>query len=304
MIYTLTLNPCLDYSFSIKDAHSAEVIRTRNETFSAGGKGINVSVVLNRLGAETVALGLVGGFTGAEIKRKLKEEGVVCAFTRISDLSRLNVKAIGETETQYNGAGPKVSEREFDRLLKSLDRLNGGDYLVLAGSVPPSLKGDTYAVIMSRLAGKNVNFVVDATGETLKASLRFRPFLIKPNDLELGLYFGAEIESVDDVYFYAEKLIAMGARNVLVSLGSRGAAMVDERGERYYTAAPEGKVCGTVGAGDSSVAGFLYEYSLSRDTKAAFYRAVATGSATAFSEGLATKAASDELFARLYPKSL
>ncbi len=299
MIYTLTLNPCLDYTVRLNDWKPYEINRSTDESVYAGGKGINVSVVLSNLGTENTALGFSGGFTGAEIERLLREKGVKTAFTPIKGRSRINVKIMSGKETQFNAGGPDIEEGAVEALYAKLNELKKGDYLVMAGSIPASMPSDAYEQIICRLKDRGVLFVVDTTGKHLTATLPYKPFLIKPNHLELADLFGVEINSTEDVFLYGEKLRQMGARNVIVSMGGGGAVLIGEGGEKMFLNAPKGKVVDTVGAGDSLVAGFLSEYAAYQDPIRAFMRGVATGSATAFSPELATKAESDALFAQL-----
>ena len=301
MVYTITLNPCIDYTVNIKEWQRGKINRTRSEECYGGGKGINVSIVLRNLGNETVAMGFIGGFTGAEIKRLLNEKHKVeTDFIQIEGNSRINVKVMSGDETQFNGAGPFIPQDAIDELFKKLSVLKSGDFLVMAGSIPSCMSKDTYEDIMAFLKDKGVNFVVDATKELLLNTLKHKPFLIKPNNHELEELFGVKLNGFDDVYTYAEKLREMGARNVIVSLGKYGAILVSENGDKTYLQAPDGDVVDTVGSGDSVVAGFLSEFINSGDYVKAFYRGVATGSATAFSETLATKEESDELFNKIY----
>ena len=303
MVYTITLNPCIDYTVNIRDWTRGKVNRTQKEECYVGGKGINVSIVLKNLGNPTVALGFVGGFTGDEIERLLtNKHGVITDFVRIEGSSRINVKVMSGDETQFNGAGPYIPKSAIDELFEKLKKLQSGDYLVMAGSIPSCMSKDTYEDMMEFLEGKGVNFVVDATKELLLNTLKHKPFLIKPNNYELEEMFGVKINGFDDTYKYAEKLRELGARNVIVSLGKYGAILVSEKGDKMYLQAPDGDVVDTVGSGDSVVAGFLSEYINCGDYVKAFYRGVATGSATAFSETLATKEESDALFKRIYKK--
>ncbi len=303
MVYTLTLNPCIDYTVNINDWIRGRINRTQKEACYVGGKGINVSIVLKNLGNPNVALGFVGGFTGKEIERLLNEKYEVSTdFVEIDGDSRINVKVMSGDETQFNGAGPFISKNAVKALYNKLDALKKDDYLIMAGSIPSCMSQDTYQDIMSYLQGKGVNFVVDATKELLLNTLKYKPFLIKPNNQEIEEMFNIKLNGFDDTYFYASKLREMGARNVIVSLGKYGAILVSEKDDKIYLQAPDGEVVDTVGSGDSVVAGFISEYILSGDYIRSFYRGVATGSATAFSETLATKEESDLLFNRIYKK--
>ncbi|MBE5731879.1 MAG: 1-phosphofructokinase [Clostridiales bacterium] len=303
MIYTITLNPCIDYTVNINEWNRGKVNRTQKEVCYVGGKGINVSIVLKNLGNPNVAMGFVGGFTGREIERLLVEQHHVSTdFVQIEGDSRINVKVMSGDETQFNGAGPKISESAVKEFYDKLSILKNGDYLIMAGSIPSCMSQDTYEDIMEYLKGKGVNFVVDATKDLLLNTLKHKPFLIKPNNHELEEMFKIKLNGFDDTYYYAGKLREMGARNVIVSLGKYGAILVSENGDKIYLQAPDGDVVDTVGSGDSVVAGFISEYIQSGDYVRAFYRGVATGSATAFSETLATKEESDLLFNRIYKK--
>ena len=303
MIYTITLNPCIDYTVNIKEWNRGKVNRTQKEECYVGGKGINVSIVLKNLGNPNVALGFVGGFTGKEIERLLVDKhNVDTNFVQIEGNSRINVKVMSGDETQFNGAGPYIPDEAIKEFYKKLDVLKSGDYLVMAGSIPSCMSQDTYEDIMEYLEGKGVNFVVDATKDLLLNTLKHKPFLIKPNNHELEEMFKIKLNGFDDTYYYAGKLREMGARNVIVSLGKYGAILVSENGDKLYLQAPDGDVVDTVGSGDSVVAGFISEFIQTSDYVRSFYRGVATGSATAFSETLATKEESDSLFNKIYKK--
>lgn len=303
MIYTITLNPCIDYTVNINEWVRGKVNRTQKEECYVGGKGINVSIVLKNLGNPTIAFGFTGGFTGREIERLLTEKhGVQTDFVKIEGNSRINVKVMSGDETQFNGAGPHISQEAISEFFQKLNVLQNGDYLVMAGSIPACMSQDTYEEIMEYLKEKKINFVVDATKDLLLNTLKHKPFLIKPNNHELEELFKVKIKGFDDTYYYANKLREMGARNVIVSLGKYGAILVSENGDKLYIQAPDGDVVDTVGSGDSVVAGFISEYIKSGDYVRSFYRGVATGSATAFSETLATKEESDLLFDKIYKK--
>lgn len=370
MVYTITLNPSLDYIIEVNDFRINKVNRTFGEVIFPGGKGINVSIVLGNMGHDTVALGFTAGFTGDEIKRLLSGKDIATDFIRAqSGFSRINVKVrAGEAgrnseegcleahveqvkqgfqdtqdnnnnqndrgvqnipnshafeETEINGMGPAISADELEMLYRKLDKLSEGDILVLAGSIPASLPKTIYADIMQRLSGRGIRIVVDATGEALTKTLQYHPFLIKPNHHELGELFGVDLieRSGGDpealkkmVREYAGRLQELGACNVLVSMGGMGAALLAETGEYYFAQAPKGKVINTVGAGDSMVAGFLAGYLEALQAKDEekkgglkkadlqedrFYRAlvwgICAGSASAFSEELATLEAVEKL---------
>lgn len=289
MIYTVTLNPAIDWVADVKDFRTGEVNRSEREQIFPGGKGINVSLVLKNLGVESVALGFLAGFTGAEIERMVRERGVRSEFTRLpGGLSRINGKIRSGGETAVNGRGPDVPEESRLALLKRLDALEDGDILVLSGSIPGTLPADTYETILRRLERKRIRTVVDASGEALLRVLRYRPFLIKPNREELAELFPAGAESAPWAAACAKTLQERGARNVLVSLGAQGALLLDETGVLRRSPAPKGRAINTVGAGDSMVAGFLAGYLPGADFDRAFRTGLAAGSASAFSEELAT----------------
>lgn len=303
MIYTITFNPALDYFVSVKDFCLGKTNRTEMEYMLPGGKGINVSTVLANLGLETTALGFVAGFTGDEISRRVQELGIHADFIKLAKgMSRINFKLLDCEGTEINGMGPEITEEGIKLLFDKLDMLLDEDVLVLAGSIPKGLTEDIYMQILKRVEEKNVKTVVDATGKLFLNTLSYHPFLVKPNQHELGQLFGVNLSSRKDVIPYAEKLRSMGARNVLVSLAGQGAVLVDETGCVHESPAPEGTLVNGVGAGDSMVAGFLAGYlglSKKKDFKEAFYTAIAAGSASAFSKQLATKAQVMELKSQL-----
>ena len=290
MVYTVTLNPSLDYIVDVKDFKNGVVNRSCNEKINAGGKGLNVSFVLKNLGIESVALGFLAGFTGKEIERRLFEKGIGSDFVFLKEgFSRINVKLRSGEETEINGQGPLVQQEEILSLEKKIDALREKDVLVLAGSIPSGLGQDFYGRLMKKVLDKDVMVVVDATKELLLESLEHRPFLVKPNNFELGEVFGVDLKTGDDVVPYAKKLLEMGAKNVLVSLAAQGAVLLCEDGKVYKSKAPEGKLVNSVGAGDSMVAGFMAGWMQKQDYEYAFHMGLASGSASAFSENLATK---------------
>ena len=290
MIYTVTFNPSLDYIVSIDNFKLGKTNRTTRELMLPGGKGLNVSTVLYNLGIENTALGFTAGFVGEELKRLAKEIGYGCDFIDIKEgVSRINVKMKDFDGTEINGMGPVIDGESLNALMKKLEMLKEGDTLVLAGSIPSSMPSDIYSQILEALNGRGIRFVVDATKKLLLNVLPFHPFLIKPNNHELGEIFGVTLESKDDVVPYAKKLQEMGAVNVLVSMAGEGAVLVDENGTEYQLDAPKGTLVNAVGAGDSMVAGFLAGWEEQKDYEHAFKMAVAAGSASAFSELLATK---------------
>lgn len=290
MIYTITFNPALDYIVRVDDFNLGGVNRTSYEEVYAGGKGINVSTVLNNLEVESVALGCIAGFTGDEIERRVKSKGVHTDFIKLNNgMSRINVKLKSKEESEINGRGPHISKEELNELFSKLEAIKEGDFLVLAGSIPNTLPKNIYETIMERLNLKKVKFIVDATGELLLNVLKYKPFLIKPNHHELSELFNIEIKEDDKVIYYAKKLQEMGAENVLVSRASKGAIFIKSNGEVMKSVAPKGEVKNSVGAGDSMVAGFIAGYLKNKDLEEAFKMGVATGSASAFSEDLAKK---------------
>lgn len=294
MIYTVTLNPSLDCMLWLNTVTLGSVNRVEREEFYPGGKGINVSLVLSRLGIDTCALGFVAGFTGEELIRRLKKEQCRQEFIRLkTGQSRINVKLIPNKdaflETNLNGLGAEISLEEMEQFNRKLDGLCDGDGLVLAGSIPKGLPQDTYEKILDRVSGKKILTVVDTSGQSLKRVLGKRPFLIKPNQQELEELFQTKLQTTQEIIIYAKRLLTEGARHVLVSLGEEGAILVSENGQVIERKAPKGMVVQTVGAGDSMVAGFLAGYLKNGDLESALNLAVAAGSATAFTDWLAKK---------------
>jgi len=289
MIYTVTLNPCLDYIMKTENLTLGETNRSNIQEIYPGGKGINVSIVLNNLGMDTKALGFVAGFTGEEIVNRVNDAGVNADFITLDrGMSRINVKIKDKEETEINASGPVVTEKDFEKLIQKLYALKDGDVLVLTGNIPKGMDDTTYARIMEKC--NNTLTVVDACGNLLKNTLKYKPFLIKPNIAELEEIFSCEI-ALEDVKTYVKKLQDMGAKNVLVSFGKEGAALLSETGEYITCPAPKGTLVNSVGSGDSMVAGFLCEYLRSGNYKEALSLAVAAGSASAFMSHLADKAA-------------
>ena len=290
MIYTITFNPALDYIVKMDEFNLGHVNRSNNEFVYAGGKGINVSIVLNNLEVKSKALGFIAGFTGDEIERRVREFGCHTEFIKLKEgMSRINVKIKADVESEINGGGPDISSEALEELYKKLDTLTAGDILVLAGSIPKTMPTDVYERIMERLQEKDVKFIVDTTGESLLKVLRYNPFLIKPNHHELGELFGVKLNNKEEVIEYAKKLKDMGAQNVIISMAGDGAVLIDSNGGVVTSNVPKGVVKNSVGAGDSMVAGFIAGYLNSGKIEDGFKLGVATGSASAFSEGLATK---------------
>ena len=300
MINTITLNPSLDYIVKVNNFKVDELNRSVGEQIYAGGKGINVSIVLKNLGVENTALGYVAGFTGDEILRQIKEHDVDCDFVKLENgLSRINVKLKSDGETEINGSGPDITEEDLKSLYRKISKLGKGDFLILSGSIPKSIPDDIYENIMKALLYSGVEFIVDATKDLLLNVLKYRPFLIKPNHHELAEMFNVEIKGDEDIIKYAKKLQEMGAKNVLISMAGDGAILITENGEALKRDVPKGTLKNSVGAGDSMVAGFLAGYLKNHDIKEAFKMGVATGSASAFSEELATEKEVNELLANM-----
>lgn len=296
MIYTVTFNPSLDYIVSIRNFEEGSVNRASDEMILPGGKGINVSIVLNNLGMESHLLGFIAGFTGKEIERMVSDDGCISEFIKVDNgFSRINVKMRSEKESEINGIGPAISNSEMTQLLDKLDKLKEGDVLVLAGSIPASIPDTIYYDIMKMLSDRKIMIVVDATKDLLLNVLPLHPFLIKPNKQELAEMMNLENLSKEDIVKNAFELQKRGARNVLVSMAGEGAILVTEDGNVYSSAAHKGNVVNSVGAGDSMVAGFIYGYLKNKDYKEAFETGLCAGSASAFSQNLATKEQVEEL---------
>lgn len=300
MIYTLTVNPSLDYVTFVHDLTLGEINRSKSEQIFPGGKGINVSIVLKNLGFENKALGFIAGFTGEQVQKYLNELGCISDFIKVKKgITRVNIKIKSNHITEINGQGPYITQNEMDELYKKLDKVTNEDILVLAGNIPNSMPKSLYADIVKRYASKNLKIIVDATGNSLVNVLKYHPFLIKPNKSELEEIFNVTLESMDDITNYGKKLQKMGAQNVLISLAEKGAVLITKDKDVYYSEAPKGKLVNSVGSGDSMVAGFMagfletgnYEYALKMGTCA--------GSASAFSENLATREKVDHLMKKI-----
>jgi len=291
MIYTVTFNPALDYIVRLDSLTAGGINRVNYEQVLGGGKGINVSIVLANMGIQSTALGFIAGFTGEEIKRQLITRNVDFDFVQLPEgFTRINMKIKADVETEINGQGPNISEAKQQELFQRLDSLQKDDTLVLAGSIPNTLPDDMYERVMERLQGKGIRIVVDATKKLLMNVLKYKPFLIKPNNHELGEMFGVTLKTDEEIITYAKKLQEKGAQNVLISMAGDGAILLTSEGKSYKSPAPKGKLVNSVGAGDSMVAGFLTGYTESNgDFEQAFFMGVATGSASAFSENLATR---------------
>lgn len=300
MIYTVTFNPSLDYIVSVEDFQMGRTNRTSQEQLLAGGKGLNVSTVLGNLGIESTALGFVAGFTGEEIVRRMEQLHVKSEFIRLDEgFSRINVKLKTIDGTEINANGPQIGAPQINQLMKQLDRLQEGDILVLAGSIPPSMPDDIYRSIMARLEGRGIMIVVDATKDLLVNVLEYHPFLIKPNNHEIGEIFGETPMTREAVVPYAKRLQELGATNVLVSMAGEGAVLLTADGQIFAAPAPKGTLVNAVGAGDSMVAGFLAGWMEQTDYRHAFYMGIAAGSASAFSDQLATRAQIEQVYGTL-----
>lgn len=300
MIYTVTLNPSIDYIVRLDELKTGITNRTTSEEYYIGGKGINVSCVLSELGIKSTALGFVAGFTGEAIEKGLKNPKITADFITLkSGISRINIKIKAGEETEINCQGPHIDEEELLNLFDKIDNIQSGDTLIVAGNIPNTLPDDVYERIIERLDGKDVRIVVDATKKLLVNSLKYKPFLIKPNRQELSEIFDTTVKTESDVVKYAQELQKMGAKNVLVSLGGDGALLVDEFGKVHKEGVIKGhKVLNTVGSGDSMVAGFVAGCIDKNDYAYALKLGSACGNATAFLNGLATKDKIDELLAQ------
>jgi len=300
MIYTVTFNPALDYVVNVEDFTLGAVNRTVKENIFYGGKGLNVSRILKSLGHDNVALGFAAGFTGAEIERGAKALGITPEFIHVKKgMSRINVKLKSREESEINGMGPEITREDVESLFGKLDQLKKGDVLVLSGSIPRTIEEDIYERIMEHLDGKGILTAVDAEKKLLMNVLKYHPFLIKPNNHELGDMFGVTLKEDEEILFYARKLQDQGARNVLVSMAGDGSLLVDEEGKAHKMGVAKGTVKNSVGAGDSMVAGFLAGYLEKGDYGYALRLGTAAGGATAFSDDLADEAAIRQVFKEL-----
>lgn len=295
MIYTVTLNPSLDYNAVTDTFELGKTNRTTDEYIVPGGKGLNVSILLSRLGADTTAFGFSGGFTGQELERLLKSENIECDFTKVSDTTRINIKLNTGEITEFNASGISLDDDKINALIEKLSTLKSSDWLCLSGSIPKGASNDIYKQL-SDAVPQGVKVVIDAIGEPLKASLSAKPFLIKPNRDELSDLFGTEIKTTQEIEIYAKKLQEMGTQNVLISMGGDGAVLIDKNGDTHFQKAPKGKVVNTVAAGDSMIAGFIHRYIETADFAESLKFSVCCGSATAFSKWIAKP----ELINKLY----
>ena len=296
MIYTVTLNPSIDYVVRLESLVTGITNRTTSEEYYFGGKGINVSCVLAELDLESTAFGFVAGFTGEAIEKGIRNDKIITDFIKLEKgISRINVKIKAGEETEINCQGPHIEENELLRLLNKVDRINDGDTIVIAGNVPNTMPDDVYERILERIKNKKVRIIVDATKKLLLNSLKYKPFLIKPNRQELSEIFETEVRTEADIEKYAKELQKLGAQNVLVSLGGDGAMLIDEFGEKHKQGVLKEKVINTVGSGDSMVAGFIAGYEKEHSYPYALKLGSACGNATAFLSGLATKEKINEL---------
>ena len=303
MIYTMTLNPALDYVMHPLTLDMGFTNRSSSEELYCGGNGINISTLLKELDVPSIAMGIVGGFTGDYLLTELQDKGIASNFVRLDrGNTRINIKLNGIVMTMVNGMGPKIPEKKVDELLERMDVVRAGDTLVLTGSIPNSLPEDIYTQIMGKLAGRGIQFVVDAPGQLLMESLKAHPFLIKPNNHEVGRIYGVNIESPEECMPYAHKLHEEGARNVIISCGGHGSLLLDENGVEHIVPTAKVKLVNATGAGDSMVAGFLAKVTSGEDYETALIFASACGTATAASNGIAKRSKIDRVVTALYKK--
>ena len=290
MIYTVTLDPSIDYVVRLNGFKAGITNRTESEEYYYGGKGINVSCVLAELDLDSTALGFIAGFTGEAIEEGIRNDRITTDFIKLEDgISRINIKIKAGEETEINGQGPHITDADLERLMEKLNHIQNGDTLILAGSIPNTLPDDVYERMLERLKDRDIRIVVDATKKLLVNSLKYKPFLIKPNRQEISEIFDVEVETEEDTEKYARKLLEMGAQNVLISLGGEGAMLIDEYGNKHKIGVLKEKVINTVGSGDSMVAGFVAGYEKEKSYSYALKLGSACGNATAFLPGLATK---------------
>lgn len=300
MIYTVTLNPSIDYVIAFDDLLKGEINRTTEETIVYGGKGINVSSMLANLGVSSTALGFVAGFTGEALQKGIEEQGIATDFIVIEEgFTRINVKIHAREETELNGQGPKINENHLHQLYEKIDTLQNNDLLVLSGNLPKQMPIDIYANLMERLQSKQIDVVVDAFGEPLQKALHYHPFLIKPNHLELQDYYHLDEVNEQTLLDGARRLQKEGARNVLISMAGNGAMLVSETQAVYRMKSPQGNVVNSVGAGDSMVAGFLYGWQRYRSYEQALAWGIACGSASAFSKGIAQREVVEDIYKKM-----
>ena len=308
MIYTVTFNPAIDYTVFVNDIEKGRTNRSYKQNVLHGGKGINVSSMLYNLGVQSTALGFTAGFTGDEIEKRVRESGCISAFTHLEKgLSRINIKINSDDETEINCTGAEIPSEKLEEFMNNLDRMiKSGDMLVLAGSIPPSLPDTIYKDIMKKYQNKNVKIVVDAARNLLVNVLENRPFLIKPNNFELGEIFSDDLsgKDIEKIVNYAEILHRKGASNVLVSMAGDGAVLVSENGDVYFSNAPKGKVKNSVGAGDSMVAGFIAGWLKYGDYEKSFKMGISAGSASAFSEYFGQREDVEKIYRELKTEKL
>lgn len=289
MIYTITFNPALDYISQVDSFKTGKINRTKTEKILPGGKGLNVSTVLNNLGIKNTALGFIAGFTGEELKRNIEQRGIKTDFIKVEKgITRINVKIISNEETALNGNGPEITQKNIDELLQKIEKIEKEDIVIISGNIPKCINNNIYEIICKKLEKNKIRFIVDSSKELLINVLKYKPFLVKPNKEELEETFNTKIKTKEDIIANAMKLQKMGAENVLISLGGDGAILLTSKNEEYFSKAPKGKVINTVGAGDSMVAGFVAGYQKCGDLEYAFKMGIAAGSASAFSMDLAT----------------
>lgn len=305
MLYTITFNPAVDLVMQTDTIRIGELNRVHSDEYVAGGKGINMSVLLKRLGHDNVATGFIGGFTGSYIRRSLIAEGIRPEFIEIDAITRINVKIKGKYETEINANGPTIHPEDIVILLHYFEEnLKAGDTVFLAGNAAPGMTSEHYERVAELCRTKEVRFVLDTNKDLLTACLVHQPFLIKPNARELSEIFNVTVDTLEEVVHYAKKLQEMGARNVIVSLGGDGAVLVTETGEVYQSSVPKGELVNSVGAGDSMVAGFMAKFIESNDYAESLKQGAASGSATAFSVGIATKELVEQLVAEIEIKRI
>ncbi len=301
MIYTVTFNPSVDYTIFLSLFSRGTVNRAKGEEYYFGGKGINVSRVLYELGVNSTALGFVAGFTGEAIQNALENIGIKTDFIKLNNgISRINVKIVEENETEINGQGPNIDDASVEKLLKKIDCIKSGDTLVLAGSIPNTMPDNTYEKVLDRVKDKNIKIVVDAEKGLLLNSLKYKPFLVKPNRQELCNIFDVEIRTEKEVENCAKELKKLGAKNVIVSLDCDGAVLVDENGETHKTGILKGEVINTVGSGDSMIAGFIAGFEKENSYSYALKLGTVCANATAFSAGIATKEKINKLLKQVF----
>ncbi|MFT8825812.1 MAG: 1-phosphofructokinase [Liquorilactobacillus mali] len=298
MIYTVTVNPSIDYIVQLKELTLGEVNRMDYDAKLPGGKGINVSRILRELGQDNIALGFLGGFTGDFVEESLKAKNLKTKFTHIAADTRINVKVKAQDETEINGKGPEISSEEVDVFKKQFDKLTENDVVILSGSLVPSLSKDFYFELIELIRNKGADFVIDTTGESLMRTLKEHPLVVKPNHHELAELFGVKLNGIPDIVKYGKKLLDLGAKHVLISMAGDGGLLITPD-KVYYSKAPKGTVINSVGAGDSMIGGFVGTFAATKNSLESFRYGLACGSATAFSEDLANRAKIDEILPQI-----